>query len=288
MSLTADLAGLKRNLKTEIQLAMAGETPQSVTLILRQDRLPVAQTTDEYGCVTNKVISLLDLISMLDGSTTISQLKESETRITDLPALPPNTLLASVTETPAGRKTTITGYVEPETYVFVLRQHGVTRTFDILLPHIVYRAVYDENASALTTLSIALCEPAPKPETSDPDQSEPAGPESPSQDPPNPETPIYRWPFSNVYGHFAGVSQGVCWPGLNGLTMQLKDIPEQAVKRFARAENNADLYGRGLSHNAPYEDYAALLEAIERDGGIAGDYLIPTSTTVEDLHYQRR
>lgn len=278
MTVATDLKNLKRNLKTEIQLAMAGDTPQSVVLLLREDRLPVAQTTDEHGCVTNKVISLLDLISMLDTSTTISQLMQAKTRTTDLPALPPNTLLASVTETPSGRSTTITGYVEPETYVFVLRQNGVTKTFDIPLPHIVYRAVYDENASALTALSIALCEPAAIPGASK---------QSPKPDP-DTDTPLYLWPFSNVYGDFAGVSQGVCWPGISSLTMKLKDVPEQAVRRFARSENNADLYGRGLSHNAPYEGYAELLEAIERAGGIDGDYLLPTSTTVEDLHYQRR
>lgn len=297
MTVSGDLRALKRSLKTDIELALAGESPQSVVLLMRQDRLPVAQTTDEHGCVTNKVVSLMDLVSMLDRSMTISQLRRDATRTTDLPPLPPNTLLTSISETPAGNRITVTGYVEPDTYVFVLRHERVTKTFDIPLPHIVYRAVYDEQTSSVSNLSIALCSPgfaleftseAPEAPEAPDESAGPAGkPGQPEVSPPGTGTPIFRWMFSNVFSSFGGASEGVCWPGLKDLTMGLSDVPEGAVKRFVRTENNADLYGRGLSHNAPYEDYAELLAAIEREGGIDEDYLIPTGTTVEDLHYQR-
>lgn len=286
-----DLGLLKQGLKTEIEQALAGECRQSVVLLLRDDRLPMAQITDGSGVVTNKVLSLVDLLSALDGSTTISQLAEEHTRRTDLPLLPQNTLLASVTERPEVRSLTVTGYIEPETYVFVLQQGGVTKTFDIPLPHIVYRAVYNEPRAAISSLSVALC-PAPEPEVREGHEDSP-GP-APGSTPgpggawrPGIHSPISRWPFSNVYGSFGGASEGVCWPGMSGLSMSLCAIPEEAVKRFVRTENNADLYGRGLSHNAPYEDYAEFLKAIEREGAVHEDYLIPTGKTVEELHYQR-
>lgn len=285
-----DLARLGMSLKTEIEHALAGESHRSIVLLLREARLPVAQITDGTGKVTNKVLSLLDMLTMLDQSTSLSQLRQDATRKTDLPPLPPNTLLTSLTETPEGNSITVTGYVEPETYVFVLDQGGITRTFDIPLPHIVYRAVYDQEKSSLRNLSLALCvEPPDKSEPSDTSETSSTATNSGEvyKWRPDVHSPLSRWPCSNVYGSFGGVSEGVCWPGLGSLPMTLHEIPEEAVRRFVRTENNADLYGRGLSHNAPYEDYGGFLKAIEEGGHIQEDYLIPTGTTVEDLHHQR-
>lgn len=279
MPVTRDLSLLKSGLKTEIELALAGESRQSVVLLLREDRLPMVQITTGDGLVTNKVVSLVDLLSILDRSSNISQLEQAQTRTTDLPLLPENTLFVSVLERPEGRKIALTGYVEPDTYVVVLREKGETRTFDIPLPHIVYRAVHDERRGALSQLSMTLANPGLRPT-----QCGAGGRHSAA---PDPGTPTFRWPMSNVYHSFGGASEGVCWPGIRDVPMTLPGIPEEAVKRFVRTENNADLYGRGLSHNAPYEGYAEFLAAMEEEGGIHEDYLIPTGYTVEDLHHQR-
>lgn len=151
-----DLSLLGSGLKTEIEQALAGEHRQSIVLLIRDDRLPMVRMTDEKGVVTNKVASLADVLAALDGATTISQLRQDATRRTDLPTLPPNTLLVSMAEQPEGRSFTVTGYVEPETYVFLIDENGVSSTFDIPLPHLVYRAVYDERRSALSALSLAV------------------------------------------------------------------------------------------------------------------------------------
>lgn len=270
-----ELSLLRGGLKTEIERALAGEHRQSIVLLIRDDRLPMVSITDERGMVTNKVASLVDVLAALDNSTTISQLRQDEVRHTDLPALPANTLLASVAERPEGKSFTVTGYVEPETYVFLLEEGGVSRTFDIPLPHLVYRAVFDERRSALSALSLAVCSPR-------------LAHDGPERAAPGASTQIFRYPFSNVYHSFGGVSEGVCWPGLRQLQMSIDEVPEQAVRRFLRSQNNGDMYGQGLSHNAPYSGYCEFLTAVEDKGGLQEDHLIPTGATVEDLHYQRR
>ncbi|MDN5697235.1 MAG: hypothetical protein L0G70_04575 [Rubrobacter sp.] len=282
-----DLALLKKGLRTEIEQALAGEYRQSIVLLIRDDRLPMVRMTDERGVVTNKVASLVDVLGALDNSTTISQLRQDSTRNTDLPPLPQNTLLVSITERPEGRSFTVTGYVEPDAYVFLVEQSGTSRTFDIPLPHLVYRAVFEERRFALSALSLAVCSPRLAP-----DRSGQAAPENATNTAaackPDASTQIFRYPFSNVYHSFGGISEGVCWPGLRQLEMRLDEVPEQAVKRFLRSQNNSDMYGQGLSHNAPYSGYCEFLAAIEEKGGLEEDHLIPTGATVEDLHYQRR
>lgn len=305
MSIHDELALLKQGLKTEIELAMAGECRESVVLLLRENRLPMARITDCHGKVTNKVVSLVDLLRVIDSATTISQLRREATRTTDLPPLPRNTLLAGVTERPEGRSFTVTGYVEPDTYVVLIEEGGENHTFDIPFPHLVYRAVYDEQRAALSALSIAVCVTgASTAQPSQPEDRSGLHPEARrpggerrnmtnsaalySEPAPTADSPIQRYPLSNVYHSFGGISEGVCWPGMRQLSMELCQVPEEAVKRFVREQNNADLYGRGLSHNAPYTGYAPFLENIEREGGIHEDYLIPTGATVRDLHYQQR
>lgn len=280
-----DLALLKKGLRTEIEQALAGEYRQSIVLLIRDDRLPMVRMTDERGVVTNKVASLVDVLSALDHSTTISQLRQDSTRNTDLPALPQNTVLVSMTEQPEGRSVTVTGYVEPQPYVFLVNENDASMTFDIRMPHLVYRAVYEETRGALSALSLAVCSPRLAH-----DGTGQAAPEglTPEGLMPNASTEIFRYPFSNVFHSYGGVSEGLCWPGLSQLRMGLDEVPEQAVKRFLRSENNAHLYGQGLSHNAPYSGYCEFLAAIEENGGLEEDHLIPTGATVEDLHYQRR
>lgn len=263
-----DLANLKRGLKTEVELALAGETGRSVVLLLREQRLPLACITDARGVVIKKVVSYVDLLAALDGSSVVEGLKREATRTTRLPPLPKNTMFVDLVEKPSGNSYVLTGWVEPREHLFVLEMGEDTTTHEIPLPHVVWRAVWHEEESTLSALSIALCSP-------DLNGGEPTA-----------DTQTYRWPFSNVYAGFGGVFEGVCWPTMRRMKLSPAEIPEKAVLGFVGMPNNGDLYGRGLSHNAPHEGYRELLEAIER-GGLEHDHLIPTGLTVKDLHDQK-
>ena len=261
-----ELGKLKAELRTNIERAAESSCPSSVLLLIRDNRLPVARITDECGRVSTKVMSLVDLLAALDRSTVLTQLKRQGLHHTEFPQLPPGTLLASVTERPDRTEFAITGYIEPQQYLFVLEEAGFTRTFEINLPHLVYRAVYDDDKKAVTALSLALARPGSGTPTADSD--------------------LLRWPFSNVYDSFGTVMAGVCWPGLSSIETELRDVPETVVKRFVTTPNNADMYGRGLSHNAPYTGYGALLEAIESEDALQEEYLTPLGYTVAHLHRQ--
>lgn len=263
---TDEFGKLKAELRTNIERAAESSCPSSILLLIRDNRLPVARITDECGRVSTKVMSLVDLLASLDRSTVLTQLRRQGLHHTEFPELAPGTLLASVTERPDRTEFAITGYVEPQQYLFVLDEAGHTRTFEINLPHLVYRAVYNDEKNAVTALSLALARP---------------GSGTPSAD-----SYLLRWPFSNVYDSFGTVMAGVCWPGVSQIETELKDVPETVVKRFVTTPNNGDMYGRGLSHNAPYAGYGALLEAIESEGAMREDYLTPLGYTASQLHRQ--
>ena len=101
------------------------------------------------------------------------------------------------------------------------------------------------------------------------------------------KTPLYRYPFSNVYGEWGGVLEACCWPTIEKQEMSLAELPDKAVHVFLAIPNNADLYGAGTSHNAPHRDYRALLDAAE-SSGIERDWLIPARLDVSGLHHQER
>lgn len=261
-----DTDRLKRGLKTEIEAAKAGELGRSVVLLLREDSLPLASITDERGVVRNKVVSPVDLLSMLDQSSVVEGLKQEATRVWSAPALPRNALLLDAVERPSGVTYFATGWIEAQSHTFVLDDRDGTSTHDLFLPHLVWRAVWDEAEARLRSLSLAVCSPELASE-------------------PTAETPLYRWPFSNVYGSFGGAAEGVCWPTMRDMPIRLSEVPEKAVKGFISIPNNADLYGVGRSQNSPYAGYREFLRAIEEEG-LEHDYLIPTDLTVKDLHHQ--
>jgi hypothetical protein len=83
--------------------------------------------------------------------------------------------------------------------------------------------------------------------------------------------------------------EGVCWMGRGLSSLPVEDprqIPRKAVFGFLALPNNADLYGRGLSHNAPITGYTELLAACS--GGLKHEWLIPAGCTVAGLHRQER
>lgn len=258
-------AGLK------VELDAAADSPPQLVLSIARGRLPRVELRHENGEVETKVLSFVDLLAMLDGSTTIGRLEKTEARTVELPPLPAGTLLASLVEHPARRAVVVTGFLPPAEHAFLLEDSRTggppeARSYPVPLPHLVYRAVWQEKR--LSSLSLALCSPEL--------EGRPAA-----------ETRLYRYPFSNVYASFRGVMEGVCWMGLHALPVEdPREIPRRAVLGFLALPNNADLYGRGLSHNAPITGYAELLEACA--GGLEAEWLIPAGCTVAGLHRGER
>lgn len=128
-----ELALLKDGLATEIRRASSGELPGSVVVLIRDDRLPMVQFTNSHGVVASKSITYPDLLGALDDSSVVDSLSDEKTRTTKLPVLPDNTLLVEVNESPAGRSYTVSGYTEPDTYLFCLESNreGYTVTFEV-------------------------------------------------------------------------------------------------------------------------------------------------------------
>ena len=303
-----ELELLTEGLSTEIQRAGRGECPESVVVLLTDDRLPMVQITNSDGMVANKVISYPELLGALEDSSIVESLKNENRRITKLPELPGGLLLADVIDEPAKRSYLLTGYLPPDTYLFCLESHrqSTTLTYEIPLPHLVYSAIFDESHGRVEKLSLTLCSPergyppikdvaGEREQTNSPD-----GPgaglisdEGPRQSPANTwqrpalDTPVYRYPFSNVYQSYMGVLEGVCWPTLGSVKTTLAGIPTEVVRTFLEMPNNTDLYGRGFSHNGPQRDYTELLEYIE-EHGLPEEYLIPAGMTVQGLHDQQR
>ena len=308
-----ELALLTDGLRTEIQRASRGECPNSVVVLLSDERLPMLQITNSNGMVANKVISYPELLGALDDSSVVESLKNENRRTTRLPQLPEGTLLVDIHEEPAKRSYTLTGYLPPETYLFCLESHrqSTTVTYEIALPHLVYSALYDETHCRVQKLSLALCSPErgyPErgyPATAATDERHsatelPGGPEAGhtrGEGPPRLaeedwqkpalDTPVYRYPFSNVYSSYQGVLEGVCWPTLGSVKTTLAGIPKEVVRMFLEMPNNTDLYGRGFSHNGPQQEYTELLEYIE-EHGLPEQYLIPAAMSVAGLHDQQR
>ncbi len=267
---------LKKSLKVEVEAALAGETPQSVALLLRADRLPRAVVTDSRGVSTTRVVSYVDLLATLDESVTMSALTREATNHVELAAPPDGTLLLDLIQRASANSYVLTGYMPSQEHLFSLeegspgQQEKELTTYGITLPPIVYRAVWDEETHSASELSICLLSPDLEGE-------------------PTPETNLYRWPFSNVYTTFQGVLEGVCWHRKQQIPTPLAETPERLVERFVGIPNDVDRYSGDLSINAPPDvptSYAGLLEALEARGGVPHDWLVPAGRTVRQLHTQ--
>ena len=274
-------ANLKLGLKTEIELALSGEggspegrsrgvSPEpSVLLLIRQGRMPAALVTDARGVSTPKTLDYVDLLSALDNSAVVTELEKDPVREHEIPDLPAGALLLSMTERPSGNSFVVTGTAPPATHLFVVDGGGETTTYEVPLPHVAYRAEWESATRSVRLLSLALCSPE--------------GDATPTAD-----TEIYRYPFSNVYGSFGGVLEGVCWPTLGSIETTLAQIPERIIGGFFAVPNDAERYTRDLSKSAPFSGYREFLGAVEERGGLEHDWLEPCSMTVRDLHDQAR
>ncbi len=278
-----DAGKLKRGLRTEIELALSGEgtsgeeVEPSVVLLIKPRKLPRALVTDSRGVITPKVVDYVDLLMSLDRSAVVTELEKEPVRTLKIPDLPVGAVLLDVVERPSGASYVVSGATPPSEHLVVVEGGKKTTTHEVRLPPIAYRAVWDSRTRRLSALSLALCSPD-------------------RRGMPNAETELFRYPLSNTYSAFTfnidGVNQkvleGVCWPTMGRLTMDLAEVPEKAVSGFVAVPNNADGYTRDLSRNAPVAGYRPFLEKIEERGGILHDWLEPCAMTLKDLHEQKR
>lgn len=224
------------------------------------------------GVEIPKTCSLVELLRLLDRSTLLDALRLPSHRTSDAPPLLPRTMLLSTIDFPEHVEHVVTAWMPPATYPFTLRGNDSdTTTHSVPMPAIVYRAHLGANDGRLRSLSLTLA-PGLDPDASAELQL---------------QTPLYRYPFSNVYGEWGGVLEAACWPTIGKQEMALSELPQKAVHAFLSIPNNADLYGTGTSHNAPHRDYRTLLEAVEREG-LSPDWLIPAQLDVAGLHHQNR
>jgi hypothetical protein len=263
----ADLA-----IEAEYEEALEGEGPPSVVLLVRPDRLPRAVVTDARGVAHHRVISPPDLLALLDRSATLDAIREGpETRTHRLPPLPAGTVLADVVEDGNLRSVVVTGVVPAGAHLFSLKSGGERSTHLIPLPRLCYRTHYDCATKTSRAFSLAVLAPEAGP------------PEDPKAD-----SPLFRYPFSNVYPTFNGTMEGVCWYARSNVVHELADAPAALVRTFLAIENDADRFNGDLTHNAPYGGYRTFLEALEERGEFPPEWLVPARLTVAELHAQKR
>ena len=246
------------------------EPDEEIEITLAPARLPRV-TVKTNGVTTRKTCTIVQLLGLLDNSTTVAALSLEESRVASVPALPDRTLLVDVVQYEADNEHVVTGWIPAGEHPFLLVGSGGEALYSIPLPTLVYRARWSERDGRLDELSLTLA---------------PGFPETGSV-PDKLAAPLYRYPFSNVYSRFGRTLEGVCWPTMHGNVMALHEVPQRGVRAFLSVPNNHDLYGRGLSHAAPHDDYADLLAAVE-EGGVPTSWLLPAEMTPADLHVQKR
>ena len=249
----------------EVESALAAEGERTVALVFRPDRLPRVVVTDERGVAHPRAISYVDLVATLDRSCAVDQLRREPTRRLPLPELPGGAVLVDVLEKASGNAYVVTGTVPEGEHLFVLEQGGETTTYVLRVPRICYRVLWHEARRHITEFSLALCSPLLAGE-------------------PTADTELYRWPWSNVYGNFQGVPEGVCWYQKGSVDLALSEVPDKLVRAFVAIPNDADRYAGDLTHDAPYGSYRSFLEAIEEGGGVPHEWLKPCGLTVRELH----
>lgn len=240
-------------------LNSAAASVERVVLSLEPARLPRLEITDEHDVTRYRTVGLADLLSVLDRSAVLESLKQEAIRTTRLPELPERTLLAGVVETPHSRHVHLCGWLPPREQAFVWQGDS----YVVAIPALVWRAKYSEEERRLDGLGLALTLPG-----------EAVGVVGA-------ETPVYRWPFANVYAY--GSFAKVCWYTMRRIQMDAKDVVRLGVEGFLSVRDNGDLFGRGMSQNSPHQDYAEFLAAAESEG-LKDEWLIPHQMTVEQFY----
>ena len=222
----------------------------SVILTLRPQELPKLEI--RQGATTHyRTTTITQLLQLLDRSMTVEQLKREDLHITNLPPLPPRTLLVRVEQTARALDVMVTGFVPPIEYPFLFQD----QTYMIALPHLVYQMRWREGEKAVKHFRLAV-----------------------AQEVPTAQTTLYRWPFSNVMSQ-----EAVCWTAQR-FSCDLDQLVEKGVFGFLQTPNNKDGFGLGKSHNGPQgNDYAAFLADVT-EHGLQSEWLVPLGKTVAEFH----
>ena len=233
-----------------------GDAPERIALYLEPGKLPALEITDSAGVKRYRTVGLADLLKMLDKSAVLEALKQEKIRRTDIPELPPRTVFAGKAEAPGWTVYRVAGWMPPREHVIVWQD----RSYTVPLPALAYSADWSEHDRSLARLYVAVAAPGVEEIHAD--------------------TPLFRWPYANVYGHTHG---SVCWYTMHEITLELRDVARLGVEGFLSVEDNGDLFGIGRSHNSEHTDYSEFLAAVERDG-LTEEWLIPHGLTLAGWH----
>ena len=277
------LEHLKQTVRVDVLRAESGysagaqDSPQpvprpSIVLYLADGEPPRALLTDARGRVLPKVLSYVDLLYTLDGSSVVEELARDLEERRRLPPLPEGAMLIDLIERPSGSSYAVTSVLPPETHTFPVDRGDASEIFEVPMPHLVYRVVWEEAAKRVRQFSLAVLSP------------EHDGPVTPT-------TEVYSYPFSNVYSVHGGVLDSVCWPAKAGIETSLNQIPDRIVRAFLGSPNDALGYARdvqALVNEQGLDSYEELLENAEKAGGIPHDWLTPAAMDVQRFHDQKR
>lgn len=276
-----ELERVKDRVNVDIRSAALGEPPMdgsgspappgSIVLYIPPSGPPCAQITDEAGRVTPKILSYLDLLYTLEDSAILEDLKTDPLKRTPLPPLPAGTILVDLLQKSSETTYAITGVLEPATHLFILEYGEDIDTYELPMPHVVWRALWTESTQQLQSLSIAYVSPD-------------------HEGPVTPETELYHYPFEHVYAGPDDQPERVCWPTLRDLRLDLRDIPEKAVAAFLNSPNKAGHAQKidTLLLESGIDTPDELLKEIERRGVVPHDWLTPAALNVRQLHNQQR
>ena len=226
---------------------------ERVALFLEPKKLPLLRVTDERGVTHTRTVGLAGLLGVLDRSAVLAALKRAALRETFTPELPGGAMFAGAVETPEWTEYVATGWLPPRTQPFVWQG----RSYAVRTPVIAWRASWrgDEGGASgrLSDLRVAVASPEVGAATAD--------------------TPLYRWPFANVYASDSFAR--ACWYTMGQVELAFKDVVRLGVEGFLSVKDNGDLFGIGESQNSPYSDYAEFLGACQENGGVKAEWLIP-------------
>jgi hypothetical protein len=218
--------------------------------------LPLLEVTTD-GVKRYKTVGWHQLLSMLDRSVTVEQLEKLDRKTHKLPHLPERTLFVETDETPQWLDVTVTGWVPSLEYPFIYNESS----YLVKVPTMVYQVRWNQNEKRVRGLWLAVA----------------------ADEVVTPQTKLYRWPFSNVF-----TGEKVCWNGLGQIECELDQVIERALFGFLQTPNNRDLYGVGSSQNSSHRDYVDFLQAVQAEKGVAEEWLIPLSKTVQEYRENRK
>lgn len=208
----------------------------------------------------NKAVPLAELLRLLDGSSVVETLRHDSVKRHTLPPLPQGTMHVGMIEYPGDRDIIVTGWTPARLWPSKLVERVGGQTFVVPLPPIVWRAQWNETSRKLGGLALTVAHPD-------------------ERTPPSPESKLYKFPLSNVWGRAA-----VCWPTMTNEQMALGEIAHMGVDIFMGIPYNHELFGVAASQNSPHSDYLEYLGALAAKDDFPAEWLLPAGISVEEFH----